>query len=60
MVLTDRETVRSQCSENDLTVKIFADGADKQSMLDSYAHPLVAGFTTNPSLMRRANITWIS
>ena len=56
MVSSDREIVRSERSGNDLKVKIFADGADKQSMLDSYAHPLVAGFTTNPSLMRRAGV----
>ena len=56
MVSSDQEVVRLERSENDLTVKIFADGADKQSMLDSYAHPLVAGFTTNPSLMRRAGV----
>ena len=39
-----------------LTVRIFADGANKKDMLDVYRHPLVKGFTTNPSLMRKAGI----
>jgi transaldolase len=37
-------------------VKIFADGAEKQTMLDLYANPLIQGFTTNPTLMRKAGI----
>lgn len=40
-----------------LKIKIFADGADKKGMLDMYAKPDVKGFTTNPTLMRKANIT---
>lgn len=41
----------------DLRVKIFADGADKAGMLDMYRNPLVKGFTTNPTLMRKAGVT---
>ena len=41
----------------DLKVKIFADGADRESMLESYANPLVSGFTTNPTLMHKAGVT---
>jgi transaldolase len=41
----------------DLKVKIFADGADKAGMLEMYAKPFVKGLTTNPTLMRKANIT---
>ncbi|MCC6538336.1 MAG: transaldolase [Bryobacterales bacterium] len=41
----------------DLQVKLFADGADKKTMLDLYANPHVQGFTTNPTLMRKAGIT---
>ena len=37
-------------------VKIFADGADRAGMLDMYRNPLIAGFTTNPTLMRKAGI----
>lgn len=38
-------------------IKIFADGADKAGMLDKYRDPLIKGFTTNPTLMRKAGIT---
>src|SRR5213079_1963581 len=44
-------------SVNQLKVKIFADGADKAAMLDMYKNPHVKGFTTNPSLMRKAGVT---
>jgi transaldolase len=40
-----------------LKVKIFADGADKAGMLDMYKRPFVKGFTTNPTLMRKAGVT---
>jgi transaldolase len=40
-----------------LKVKLFADGAEKKSMLELYADPAIRGFTTNPTLMRKANIT---
>lgn len=42
---------------NALRVKVFADGADKKTMLEQAAKPLVAGFTTNPTLMRKAGVT---
>jgi transaldolase len=38
-------------------VKIFADGADRASILELAANPLVKGFTTNPTLLRKAGIT---
>jgi transaldolase len=41
----------------DLGVKIFADGADKAGMLALYRHPAIRGFTTNPTLMRKAGIS---
>ncbi len=40
-----------------LKVKIFADGADLASMKEMYANPLIKGFTTNPTLMRKAGIS---
>ena len=40
----------------ELKVKLFADGAEKKSMLELYANPLIQGFTTNPTLMRKAGI----
>lgn len=39
-----------------LSVKIFADGAVKSEMLAMYRNPLIKGFTTNPTLMRKAGI----
>ncbi len=41
----------------DLRVKVFADGADRASMLAFYANPVVKGFTTNPTLMRQAGVS---
>ena len=40
-----------------LKVKLFADGADRDGMLEMYANPHISGFTTNPTLMRKAGIT---
>lgn len=40
----------------ELAVKLFADGADKDAMLEMYANPRIQGFTTNPTLMRKAGI----
>jgi transaldolase len=40
----------------ELNTKIFADGADKAGMLEMYQNPLIKGFTTNPTLMRKAGI----
>ena len=42
---------------NDLKIKLFADGADKAAMLGLYANPMIQGFTTNPTLMRKAGIS---
>jgi len=39
------------------TIKIFADGASLPSMLESARDPRIAGFTTNPTLMRKAGIS---
>lgn len=40
----------------DLSIKIFADGASLEKMLELYRNPLVKGFTTNPTLMRSAGV----
>lgn len=40
----------------DLGVKIFADGADLDSMLRWYREPFIRGFTTNPTLMHKAGV----
>jgi transaldolase len=41
---------------SDLRIKIFADGADRDSIARLYANPLIKGFTTNPTLMRKAGV----
>jgi transaldolase len=40
----------------DLKVKIFADGADFDGMVKMAHNPLIRGFTTNPTLMRKAGV----
>jgi len=42
---------------DDLKVKLYADGADQAGMVEMYRKPHVKGFTTNPTLMRKAGIT---
>lgn len=41
----------------DLRIKIFADGANKKSILGLYKKPFIKGFTTNPTLMRKAGVS---
>src|SRR5438874_2183110 len=41
---------------SDLKVKLFTDGADKAQILDMAAKPWIKGFTTNPSLLKKAGI----
>ena len=40
-----------------LRVKIFADGADAASIYEHAKKPFIKGFTTNPTLMRKAGIS---
>lgn len=42
---------------NEWKVKLFADGADLSSIKNLAKNSKVAGFTTNPSLMRKAGVT---
>ena len=44
-------------SVDELTVKIFADGADLNGIKEAAAQPVVRGFTTNPTLMRQAGVS---
>ena len=41
----------------DLPVKIFADGADLEGIIDLYRKPFIKGLTTNPTLMRKVGVT---
>jgi len=43
-------------TRDDFRVKIFADGADLGGMLDMYRAGFVSGFTTNPTLMKKAGV----
>lgn len=43
-------------SSHKLSIKVFADGADLDGIKEMYANPEIQGFTTNPTLMRRAGI----
>lgn len=40
-----------------LNVKIFADGAALDGILELYRNPHITGFTTNPTLMRQSGIS---
>lgn len=40
----------------DLPIKIFADGADRESIAALYAKPYIKGLTTNPTLMRKVGV----
>jgi len=37
-------------------IKLFADGANRDEILALYRNPLIQGFTTNPTLMRKAGV----
>jgi transaldolase len=41
---------------DDLRIKLFSDGADLATILEFYRKPWIKGFTTNPTLMRKAGI----
>jgi transaldolase len=42
---------------NQLTTKIYADGAELNGIVEMAKNPLIKGFTTNPTLMRKAGIS---
>ena len=43
-------------SISNLKIKLFADGADLAGIKEMYQNPFIKGFTTNPTLMRKAGI----
>ena len=50
--------LRSSMSRlDDLRVKLFADGADREGIAKLASDPRIAGFTTNPTLMHKAGLT---
>src|SRR5512146_3314651 len=40
-----------------LKVKLFTDGADKAQIVEMAKQPWIAGFTTNPSLHKKAGVS---
>ena len=38
-------------------IKLYADGADLAGMVEEYKKGIVSGFTTNPTLMKKAGVT---
>jgi transaldolase len=47
----------SALDANNLQVEIYADGANREAIVELAANPLIKGFTTNPTLMRAAGVT---
>ena len=41
----------------DLKVKLFTDGADKAQIVEMAKHSWISGFTTNPSLLKKAGVS---
>jgi transaldolase len=50
-------SLRQVPSISSLKVKLFADGADVDGILEMAELPYISGFTTNPTLMRKAGVT---
>ena len=44
-------------SINDLKIKLYADGADKADILEMNQNEYLSGFTTNPTLLKKAGVT---
>lgn len=42
---------------SDLNIHIYADGAEISGILEMAKNPLIKGFTTNPTLMRKARVS---
>ena len=41
---------------SDLKIKLFTDGADKAQIMEMAKQPWIRGFTTNPSLLKKAGV----
>jgi hypothetical protein len=42
---------------SDLKIKLFTDGADKAKIVEMAKQAWIAGFTTNPSLLKKAGVS---
>ena len=47
----------SAATLENLPVKIFADGADLEGIIELYRKPFIQGLTTNPTLMRKVGVS---
>lgn len=48
--------MQKSLNAGDLRTKLFADGADLDTIVTMSKHPWIKGFTTNPTLMRKAGV----
>src|SRR3954451_10352413 len=55
--VTAASTVPAGPTLDQITTKVFADGADLDAILELAKDPLIKGFTTNPTLMWKAGLT---
>lgn len=55
--MNDSASAQFATSIEELRIKLFADGAHLDGISKLAANPFIAGFTTNPTLMRKAGIT---
>lgn len=56
LTASDRGTVQIPDLDS-LRVQVFADGADEPTIAALAQNPIIRGFTTNPTLMRRAGVS---
>jgi transaldolase len=56
MTTTSSQPATALTTLDKLSVKLFADGADRDGIAKLAANAHIAGFTTNPTLMRKAGI----
>ena len=49
--------MKSQMKLQDLKVRLFTDGADKSQIMEMASNAWISGFTTNPSLLKKAGVS---
>ena len=57
LLFREEENPRAKLMAYARNDKLFADGADFDGMLAMYRLPHIKGFTTNPTLMRKAGVS---
>jgi transaldolase len=55
--MTTTSPAATSASAQKLRIKLFADGANTESILKLAADPTISGFTTNPTLMRQSGVS---